>query len=122
MARVTNQFEKRKERIRLKLKRNNKSLRIRMSVFRSNKNIYVQLIDDIKGMTIASASTRDVDLAKRIKKASTIDAAKQVGVEIANKAKKLNVSHVVFDKGGYEYHGRIKALADAARETTYLTF
>jgi large subunit ribosomal protein L18 len=84
-------------------------------VFRSLKHIYVQLIDDSAGKTLASAST--VALAgKKLKNGSNIAAAKKVGESIAADAKKLGVQSVVFDRGGYLFHGRIKALADAARE------
>jgi large subunit ribosomal protein L18 len=86
----------------------------RLSVFRSNKEIYVQIIDDTKGSTLASASSRDKALAG--KKQNKIDQAKSVGASIAEKAKAAGIAEVVFDRGGYLYHGRVKALADAARE------
>lgn len=122
MLTVKEKYYKRLSRTRKSLKTNNKSGRIRLSVFRSNMNIYAQLIDDSKGVTLASASTLDKELVKDIKKSSTIEAAKQVGTIIAKKAKSLKISKVVFDKGAYKYHGRIKALADAARETNILEF
>ena len=78
----------------------------RLSIYRSNKNITVQLIDDVAGTTLASASV----------KGKTIEDAKKVGVEIAKAAKKIKVTKVVFDRSGYLYHGRVAALADAARE------
>jgi len=86
--------------------------RPRLSVFRSNKQIYAQLIDDENGSTIASASSLEDKKAKGNK----IDQAKLVGKEIAEKAKKAKISTVVFDRSGYLYHGRIKSLAEAARE------
>jgi large subunit ribosomal protein L18 len=122
MLTVKEKYYKRLSRTRKSLKTNNKSGRIRLSVFRSNMNIYAQLVDDSKGVTLASASTLDKELVKDIKKSSTIEAAKQVGTIIAKKAKSLKISKVVFDKGAYKYHGRIKALADAARETNILEF
>lgn len=87
--------------------------RPRMAVFKSLKHIYVQLIDDAGGKTIASASTREKDASA---KGSNAAAAKAVGALIARKAKDKGVTRVVFDRGGYLYHGNIKALADAARE------
>ena len=86
----------------------------RLNVFRSNSNISVQIIDDVKGITLASASSLDKSL--KIENGSNIEAAKIVGKDIAEKAKKLKIKKVVFDRGGYLYHGRVQALADAARE------
>ena len=86
----------------------------RLCVFRSLKNISVQIIDDVKGTTLASASSLDKDL--KIKNGGNIEAAKLVGASIAKKAKKAKISKVVFDRGGYLYHGRVAALAEAARE------
>lgn len=83
----------------------------RLCVFRSNMAIYAQLIDDVKGVTLASSSSLELKL-----KNNNIDAAKAVGKDIAEKAKKAKIKTVVFDRGGYLYHGRVKALADAARE------
>lgn len=88
----------------------------RMSVFRSLKHIYVQLIDDTKGVTLCSASTEQKDLAAKVAKLTKTDAAKEVGKAVAEKAKKLGVKAVVFDRGGYLYTGRVQALADGARE------
>ncbi len=119
---VKRQFNKRKLRVRTNIKKLNRKLRIRLSVFRSNKYIYAQLIDDQKGATLAFASSFDKDLSSKLKDASNIDAAKEVGLKIAEKAKKLKISNVVFDKGAYKYHGRVKALADGARESKYLNF
>jgi large subunit ribosomal protein L18 len=89
--------------------------RPRMSVFRSNKQIYVQIIDDLHGKTLVSASSRNKEVADKtgIKKT---EQAKLVGKLIAEKSKKAGISVVIFDRGGYLYHGRVKNLADAARE------
>ncbi|NLW28560.1 MAG: 50S ribosomal protein L18 [Erysipelothrix sp.] len=88
------------------------SLRPRLNVFRSNTNIYAQIIDDVSKQTLVSASS----LQLKLEHGGNIDAAKQVGAEIAKLAKDANITEVVFDRGGYVYHGRVKALAEAARE------
>lgn len=90
--------------------------RLRLSVFRSSKNISAQIIDDRAGKTVASASSLDETLRKDLSKGSDSDAAAHVGKTLAERAIKAGVKDVVFDRGGYMYHGRIKALADAARE------
>ena len=87
--------------------------RPRLNVFRANANITAQIIDDEKGITLVSASTLEKDL--KIANGGNIEAAKIIGEEIAKRAKKLKIKSVVFDRGGYLYHGRIKALAEAAR-------
>lgn len=86
----------------------------RLSVFRSNKDIYVQLIDDDNGATLAAASSRDKDIAAQ--KGTKTEKSKLVGEAIARKAKDLGLEAVVFDRGGYLYHGRVKSVADGARE------
>ncbi len=86
----------------------------RLSVFRSNRDIYAQLIDDTQGLTLASASSRDKDIAAQ--KAPKVEISKLVGAAIARKAVDLGIQEVVFDRGGYLYHGRVKAVADGARE------
>ena len=86
----------------------------RLNVFRSAKHISVQIIDDVTGTTLVSASSMDKDL--KITNGGNIEAAKKVGAEIAKRAKKAKITKVVFDRGGYLYHGRVEALADAARE------
>lgn len=106
---------RRKERVRISL-RKNATGRVRLSVFRSGKHIYAQLIDDVQGKTLASASSLDKDVKSKVKSTSTVDAAKSVGEVIAKKAKDAKVKEVVFDRGGYLFHGRVKALAEAARE------
>jgi len=90
--------------------------RPRLSVFRSDKNIYAQIIDDASGRTIAAASTLDRDVKASVKNGSTAEAAAAIGKLIAERGLEAKVSEVIFDRGGYLYHGRVKALADAARE------
>lgn len=87
--------------------------RPRLSIFRSNKNIYAQVIDDVAGVTLASASTLDKDVKED---ATKVEQAKQVGALVAKRAKDAKIETVVFDRGGYLYQGRIQELADAARE------
>ena len=108
-------LNRRKGRIRsaLKVAANGK---MRLSVFRSGLHIYAQIIDDAKGVTVVSASTLDKEIRNSIKKSSTVEAASFIGKTIAERALKSGVSEVVFDRGGYVYHGRVKALAEAARE------
>jgi large subunit ribosomal protein L18 len=89
------------------------STRPRLSVFRSNKQIYAQVIDDVKGVTITSASSNIKDSTLKVNKT---DQAKLIGKEIAENASKVGIKEVVFDRNGYLYHGRVKALADSARE------
>lgn len=92
------------------------SERLRLSCFRSNTHIYAQIIDDTKGVTVCSASTVDKHVRKEVTKAGTLDAAVLVGKTIAQRAKDAGVTEVYFDRGGRQYAGRVKALADAARE------
>ncbi|MGE3304078.1 MAG: 50S ribosomal protein L18, partial [Hyphomonadaceae bacterium] len=104
---------RRAERVRAKLRR---SGRPRLSVFRSNKNNSAQIIDDAKGVTIVSASSLDEDHKKASKSGGNKDAAAAIGRLLAERAKAKGVTEVVFDRGSYIFHGRVKALADAARE------
>lgn len=90
--------------------------RPRLAVFRSNKNIYAQVIDDVEGKTLATASTVEKDIRGQIKYTDNTEAAECVGKAIAERAKAKGIEEVVFDRGGYIYHGKVKALADAARE------
>ncbi len=90
--------------------------RPRLAVFRSNKHIYAQIIDDSKGTTVTAASTLDADAKKGLKQGGNIAAAKAVGKLVAERAKAKGIEAVLFDRGGYLYHGRVKALAEAARE------
>ena len=106
-------FQKRRLRVRNKLRKVNAD-RVRLSVHRSNKNISVQLIDDVRGVTLASASTMEKDLGVVGK--GNVEAAQKVGALIAERAKAAGVEEAYFDRGGFLYHGRVKALADAARE------
>jgi large subunit ribosomal protein L18 len=88
----------------------------RLNVYRSLGHIYAQIVDDLEGRTLASASSVDADVRKTLKSGGNIAAAKQVGQILAERAKEKGIVQVVFDRGGYAYHGRVKALADAARE------
>lgn len=106
--------QKRHRRIRVKLSGTTESPRL--AVYRSTKHIYAQIIDDVKGVTLVSASSIDKDLKEKLAHGGNIDASKVVGEAIAKKAIAKNISDVVFDRGGFVYHGRIAALADAARE------
>jgi large subunit ribosomal protein L18 len=108
-------IQKRAERIRRQI-RKVAGDRPRLSVYRSSKNIYVQVIDDANGHTLAAASTLDKDLKASLKTCADTDAAAAVGKLVAERAKKAGVTAVVFDRGPYIYHGRVKALAEAARE------
>jgi large subunit ribosomal protein L18 len=92
------------------------SERPRLTVFKSLKRIYVQAVDDAKGVTVASASSLEKDLREKLKNGANIDAAKAVGASIAARLKEKGITSVVFDRNGYVYHGRVKALADSARE------
>lgn len=106
--------QKRHRRIRVKLAGTTESPRL--AVYRSTKHIYAQLIDDVKGVTIASASSIDKDLREKLSHGGNIESAKMVGEALAKKALAAGVTDVVFDRGGFLYHGRVAALADAARE------
>ena len=92
------------------------TLRPRLSVFRSSTNSYAQIIDDAKGVTVASASTMEEDFKTAKKTGANIAAASQIGKLVAERALKAGIKDVVFDRGGYIFHGRVKALAEAARE------
>ena len=108
-------FQRRRVRARQKIRRKSRG-RVRLSVFRSNKHIYAQVINDTDGVTLASASTTEADLRVKFKHGGNIEAAKMVGQLVADRARAAGVSDVVFDRGPYIFHGRVKALADAARE------
>ena len=109
------QIDRRRERARRALRQNNHG-RPRLSVFRSSKHIYAQVIDDVAGRTLAAASSLEKDLKGQIKTGADKAAATAVGKLVAERAVKAGVKDVVFDRGSYLYHGRIKALADGARE------
>jgi len=111
---VTN--ARRKQRVRLSLRRSANG-RPRLSVFRSSKHIYAQVIDDDAGVTVAAASSAEKAAREGLKTGANVDAAKAVGKLIAERAKEKGVKDVIFDRGGYLYHGRVRALAEAARES-----
>jgi large subunit ribosomal protein L18 len=115
MLRKMNQFDRRTQRVRRSLASNSGG-RPRLSVFRSSKHIYAQVIDDAKGQTVAAASSLEKELRSTLKTGADKAAATAVGKLLAERAKKAGIDKVVFDRGGYRYHGRIKALADGARE------
>jgi len=106
---------RRAQRVRAKLRKVAEG-KPRLSVARSHKNISAQIIDDEKGLTVAAASTLEKDLREQLKATSDVAAAQKIGELIAERAKQAGVEDVVFDRGGYMFHGRVKALADAARE------
>ncbi len=112
MARL-NPFDKRRKRVRTSL-RQRASDRPRLSVHRSGRHIYAQIIKDDEGRTVAAASTLDKDV--KGKAGATVESAQEVGRRLAERAKAAGVTRVVFDRGGFIFHGRVKALADAARE------
>ncbi len=115
MAKYLSKFDKRRARVRRSL-RATASGRPRLSVFRSLNHIYAQVIDDNEGRTVASASSIEKDLRGKLSSGGNKDAAVEVGKLVAERAKKAGVTQVVFDRGGCLYHGRVKALGDAARE------
>ncbi|EIM28265.1 MULTISPECIES: 50S ribosomal protein L18 [Microvirga] len=115
MAEKKGAEDRRKARVRRAIKKAANG-RPRLSVFRSSKQIYAQVIDDVRGHTVASASTLEADLKGKLKTGATVDAAKEVGKLVAERAVQAGVKQVIFDRSGYLYHGRVKALADAARE------
>ena len=115
MLNSKNLFARRARRTRYQLRKRAKG-RPRLSVFRSGQHIYVQVIDDAAGSTLAAASSVEKDMRKKLKSGGNVEAAGEVGKLIAERAVKAGVSEVVFDRGGYAFHGRVKALAEAARE------
>jgi large subunit ribosomal protein L18 len=110
-----NQSERRKRRVRGALRKNSKG-RPRLCVFRSSKHIYAQIIDDAAGRTLVAASSLEKDLKSSLKTGADKAAAGAVGKLVAERAKQAGIGNVVFDRGAYRFHGRIKALADGARE------
>jgi large subunit ribosomal protein L18 len=115
MAKVKERAERRKTRVRGSLRRAAHG-RMRLSVFRSSKHIYAQIIDDTQGETLAAASSIEKTLREILKTGANIDAARATGKLLAERAKAKGIADVVFDRGRYIYHGRVKALAEAARE------
>lgn len=108
-------FERRRARVRRQLKKVATG-RPRLTVHRSSKHIYAQIVDDVKGVTLAAASSLEKDMRTQLKTGANRDAAAAVGKLVADRASKAGIKDVVFDRGGYLYHGRVKALGDAARE------
>ena len=106
---------RRRERLRFQLRRKSGG-RLRLSVFRSGKHIYAQVIDDENGVTVVSASSIEKDQRGSLKTGASVDAAKAIGKLIAERAQQKGIKDVIFDRGSYLYHGRVKALAEAARE------
>ena len=115
MVKAAERFERRQRRVRYALKKNGQG-RMRLSVFRSGRHIYGQVIDDALGRTLVAASTLEKALREELKTGADRDAARRVGPLLAERAKAAGIEAVMFDRGGYQYHGRIKALADGARE------
>ena len=107
--------DRRRQRTSGKIKKNNNG-RPRLAIYRSGKHIYAQIIIDKDGTTVAAASTIDTEVRSKLKTGANVEAASLVGKIVAERAKKVGVETVVFDRGGYLYHGRVKALADSARE------
>ena len=106
---------RRRRRVRYNLRKKG-GLKPRLSVYRSNQNMYAQVIDDVNGRTMAAASTLEKDLRDSLKTGGDKGAAAEIGKRIAERAKSAGITEVIFDRGGYRYHGRVKALGDAARE------
>ncbi len=122
MAKALTSAQRRNYRTRNKIRRVNidrvgvRETRPRLSIFRSGKQMYAQVIDDIKGVTLAAASTMEPELKEKLKSGANAEAAGEVGKLVAARAKKAGVEKVVFDRGRFLYHGRVKALAEGARE------
>ncbi|MBV8472504.1 MAG: 50S ribosomal protein L18 [Hyphomicrobiales bacterium] len=115
MAKSNQSMERRQARVRRAI-RAHAGGRPRLSVFRSSKQISAQIIDDEKGVTLVAASTLEKTFREALKTGADVEAAKRIGLELAERAKKAGVDKVVFDRGRYMYHGRVKALAEGARE------
>lgn len=115
MVKAVERFLRRRARTRFAVRSHNKG-RARLSVFRSSRHIYAQVIDDAAGRTLIAASTLDKGLRGELRTGADRAAAQEVGKLLAERAKAAGVEQVVFDRGGYRYHGRVRALADAARE------
>lgn len=112
LKKISKNAQRQRRHLRVRSKISGTADRPRLSVFRSNANISAQIIDDVKGVTLVSCSSIDL----KLENGGNVKAAAEVGTELAKRAKKAKVSNVVFDRGGYLYHGRVKALADAARK------
>ena len=116
MSKATGTLARQRRHIRVRKSVSGTPLRPRLNVFRSASHIYAQVIDDVAGRTLAAASDSDKDLAKVVEGKTKTERAKEVGKAVAQRAKANGVELVVFDRGGYKYHGRVQALADGARE------
>lgn len=112
LKKISKNVERLRRHVRVRTKISGTADRPRLNVFRSNAHIHAQLIDDVKGVTLVAASSVEL----KLENGGNVEAAKAVGTEIGKRAKKAKIKEVVFDRGGYLYHGRVKALADAARE------
>jgi large subunit ribosomal protein L18 len=115
MVKIADRFDRRERRARYALRKAANG-RARLSVFRSGRHIYGQIIDDAAGRTLAAASSLDKDLRAALRTGADTEAAKRVGLLLAERAKAAGVEQVVFDRGGYRFHGRVQALAEGARE------
>lgn len=115
MFKPKNRFVRRRSRTRFALRQANTD-RPRLSIHRSGKHIYAQIIDDVAGKTLAAASSLDAGLRGELKNGGDVEAAKRVGALVAERAKTAGVEAVIFDRGGFKFHGRVKALAEGARE------
>ena len=111
LKKISKNAQRQRRHIRVRTKISGTAVRPRLSVYRSNANIQAQIIDDVKGVTLVACGSVEL----KLENGGNVEAAKQVGTEIAKRAKKAKITNVVFDRGGYLYHGRVKALADAAR-------
>lgn len=116
MAKATRAQARQRRHARVRRKVSGTAERPRLNVYRSNQHIYAQVIDDITGQTLVSASTLDKDLRVELSEMSSEDRAKAVGKAVAERANAAGIQAVVFDRGGYPYHGRVKILAEASRE------
>lgn len=116
ITKIDKNKSRQKRHLRVRKRISGTAARPRLNIFRSGKHIYAQLIDDVNGVTIAAASTLDKAVSEQLKTGGNTEAAQKVGTLIAERAKAAGINNVVFDRGGYLYHGRIKSLADAARE------
>lgn len=116
MTRTSRNLVRRRIHVRSRVRVRGVTLAPRVNVFRSSAHIYAQVVDDTQGHTLVAVSSRDPEVRKTLKSGGNVAAAKTVGLELAKRAKAAGITRVVFDRGGYKYHGRVKALADAARE------
>lgn len=112
LKKVSKNFERLRRHLRVRTKISGTADRPRLNVYRSNANIHAQIIDDVKGITLVACSSVEL----KLENGGNVEAATKVGAEIAKRAVKAKIKNVVFDRGGYIYHGRVKALADAARD------